>query len=430
MIKTWTVGIAVLALSAAPVMAEQSVSDVSMDNNVQEICFGLLDRGCDCGDSCDCGDACCKDSCAGGCDCGNACCGRGGVLGAIEGLSLAALLGMEGSDWDVGGWTQFGYHDDQTPLSVTRNDGGSFNDVPDGLQLQQQWIYLGKEADGSRGLDWGFRADVVYGTDAQKTQSNGNPGTQFDTPWDRGIYGWAMPQLYGEIAINDLSVKIGHFYTIAGYETVAAPQNFFYSHSLSMFNAEPFTHTGVLSTYTGFEGLTLYNGWTLGWDTGFANTNSGNNYIGGFAYDLRDWVTMTFITTYGNFGFRDGGDSNSTAYSLVFDVTLTDNLQYVLQSDTVDADDLPASATNPFIENDIFSINQYLIYQYNDLISLGTRIEWFKLGGTSHYEYTSGVNLHVLNNLVIRPEYRKDWSPAGGPAGNRETTGVDMILTY
>ena len=45
--------------------------------------------------------------------------------------------------------------------------------------------------------------------------------------FDHGIYGFALPQVYGEVAMGDLSVKMGHFFTIIGYEVVTAPDNFF-----------------------------------------------------------------------------------------------------------------------------------------------------------------------------------------------------------
>src|SRR5690606_10530387 len=134
-----------------------------------------------------------------------------------------------------GGWTQFGYHDSQTPLSSTYDDGGSFNDDSKNLHLHQQWFYIDRDADGSRGLDFGGRADFIYGTDAQKTQAFGNPPGVWDEDWDFGEYGWAIPQLYGEVAYGDFSVKIGKFFTIMGYEAITAPDNFFYSHALTMF---------------------------------------------------------------------------------------------------------------------------------------------------------------------------------------------------
>ena len=160
-----------------------------------------------------------------------------------------------------------------------------FNTRPHRVDRHQAWLFTEKVADGSKGIDFGYRADIMYGVDAAEAQSFGNnPGTwDYLHGWDRGAqFGWAMPQLYAQVAAGELDVIMGHFFTIAGYETVAAPKNFFYSHSLTMFNSEPFTHTGVLAKYKASPNVTYYGGWTLGWDTGFdefdppggANTNS------------------------------------------------------------------------------------------------------------------------------------------------------------
>jgi len=272
-----------------------------------------------------------------------------------------------------------------------------------------------------------------------------NSGT-FDASWDNGIYGWALPQLYGEVAMGDLSVKVGKFFTLVGYESVAAPQNFFYSRSLTAFNSEPFTHTGVLSTYTGFENLTLYGGWTLGWDTGFDQVGSGNTFIGGFSAGLTDNVNLTVINTYGNFGARDStvfpsgvvinnNPDDSYSHSVVFDVSLTNSLQYIFQTDYVSYDRVSAGTPG----NEQIGVNQYLIWQYNDIVSFGTRMEWWKsdtvtppaganLTRSSHYALTTGVNIKLLDNLIMRPEARKDWVP--GQGFDEDMVGCDMILTY
>lgn len=135
------------------------------------------------------------------------------------------------------------------------------------------------------------------------------------------------------VPVDQMSVQAGcvsrpvpatpNSFTMVGFDVVGAPDNFFYSHSFTMYNSEPFTHTGVLNaqldgpggpyaaagdifngeavldfgllagpgTYT----VTLpgnsvpvhpgssttefdvpgdcvpYTGWTLGWDSGFDN---------------------------------------------------------------------------------------------------------------------------------------------------------------
>lgn len=402
-IKKWTAGIAVLALAASPAFAVESVGQWNYDQQIEL-------TGCD--DFCcgyDCGDGCC--------DCGDGCgCGAG-----VAGFSLGSLLGLDNWGIDFGGWTQLGYHDEATLLTPV--GGASFNDTPDHINLHQQYFYIGRQADGSRGLDFGFRFDAVYGIDGPDTQSFGNdPGNfDFQGSFTRGDdnHGWALPQLYGEVAMGDFSVIVGHFYTLVGYEVVPAPDNFFYSHSLTQYNSEPFTHTGVLTTYEGIDGVTLYNGWTLGWDTGFDQLNAGSNYLGGFGVELSDSVNLTYITTYGNFGWIDNGGDDSYGHSVVLDANLTDNLEYVFQTDYLRTDNT---------DFDTFGINQYLFYGLSDRVRLGSRVEWWKADGVSFYEYTSGVNVRLADCLIWRPEYRQDWSPALDY--DEEIFGMDMILTY
>jgi hypothetical protein len=363
----------------------------------------------------------------GECGCADVCCDVGGDRG-IEGLSLAGLIGCEGTGLDVGGWTEGVYMDNNVPLSQAYNDLLSFDDVPDHFHLGQQWFYLGHAADGSNGLGLGGRIDVLYGTDAQKTQAFGNPGAgvpgfgSWDASLDHGEYGWAIPQAYGEIASGDLSVKVGKFFTPIGYEVIPVTGNFFRSHSYTMYNSEPFTHTGVLSTYTGFEALTLYGGWALGWDTGFDQLNSGNIGIGGFAAELAEDVTFTYMSTVGNFGWRDGGSDDSYMQSCVLTVGLTDNLQYIAQSDYLRTD-------NPGVSQfDTVGLNQYLIYKFNDFVSTGGRVEWWKADGVSFNQVTGGFNFHVLSNMIVRPEIRQDWAPGAGI--DEDTFLIDAIVTY
>lgn len=422
-IRTWKVGIAALALGASPALAD--TSGWSYDDNVSAVAFAS-----DCCDDVCCDDPCCSDDVA----CGDGCGGGGlfsgtGLGSGIEGLSLAGMLGIcEKSQWTVGGWSEAVYMDNNVPLSQAYNDLLSFDDVPDHLHLGQQWFYLGRNIDTSAGWDLGGRVDVLYGTDAQKTQAFGNPGAgvrnfgTWDASLDHGEYGWALPQAYLEVGAGDLAVKIGHFFTPIGYEVIPVTGNFFRSHSYTMFNSEPFTHTGALATYSGLENTTLYGGWALGWDTGFDQLNSGNIAIGGFAYNINDDVTFTYMNTYGNFGWRDGGDDNSYSHSMVLTAALTDNLQYIAQSDMIDT-------SNPGVsEFDTVGLNQYLIYKLNDVISTGGRYEWWKADGVSFNEVTGGFNIHLLDNLVLRPEARHDWAPGIGL--DEDSFLVDMILTY
>jgi len=80
-------------------------------------------------------------------------------------------------------------------------------------------------------LDWGFRGDVVYGTDAQKTQGFRRQRLGHKLGQRRLRVG--DPQAYVDVGYGDLLVRVGHFYTKMGYETVTATGNFFFSHALT-----------------------------------------------------------------------------------------------------------------------------------------------------------------------------------------------------
>lgn len=345
-----------------------------------------------------------------------------------------SLLG-EDSPFQIGGWTQIGYHD---------KSNGVFNTHPGDVNLHQQWLYAERVADGSDGLDFGFRFDAVYGVDGPNTQAFGNPpGTyDFDDSFTHGIYGWALPQVYGEVAYGDLSVKVGHFYTIIGYETVTAPDNFFYSHAFTFNFNEPFTHTGVLSTYNLNDDITLWNGWTAGWDTGFEDFNDGDdsdgsNYLGGVSVNLTDTMTAIWACTIGDFGVIGEGYMNS----YVFDWSIADDLNYVFQFDYLHTN--AASPVGGDGGTDSHSFNQYLFYTVNDWMTAGARGEIWTVEDQSYYECTLGLNLRPDPNVVIRPEVR--WQEGldatatgffdrqfGLPANNAGEAifGVDAILTY
>ena len=362
---------------------------------------------------------------------------KDGKIGGSCGAAPFELYPTDSMGIKIGGWTQFGYHN---RASVA--DG--FNTNPNRLNLHQQWFYVEREADGSCGLDWGFRFDVMYGIDADNTQSFGNNFGRWDyrNSFQHGEYGWALPQAYLEMAYGDLSVIAGHFYTTIGYEVVPAPDNFFYSHAFTMNNSEPFTHTGLLATYEWTDRLTLFAGWTLGWDTGFDRFGRGSNWLGGFSYALTDAVEFTYMSTYGDFGrfpfdepgtgnpLRTGSDNYS--HSIVLDVSITDRLNYVFQSDYLNVAELNTGAAFETI-----GINQYLIYTLNDCWAFGARVEWWRAGVptaplpvpmSSVNAATFGVNYRPHSNLVFRPEIKHEWVP--GEDFEQTIFGIDMVLTY
>ena len=438
-----------MAIAAAIAMLVNVGNLSAADNNVQQVSHCAA-ASCDCGApvcGCDTKDACCdsQDCCDsnGCCDSAGCGCGMGGMLSCsclpeCEHGEQWSLFGEVGN-WSAGGWTQLGYFTKALPL---------FNSYADKVQLQQQWFYARKrQSTPPRDSISADVFDYIYGTDGPDTQAFGIDNDHWDNGWDNGeAYGSAIPQLYLEAGYGDLSVKAGHFYTIIGYEVVQAPDNFFYSHAYTMYNSEPFTHTGVLATYEASEDVTVYGGWVAGWDSGFED--NGDAFLGGISVQVTDRLNVTYAAIGGRFGETRGityPNERGYMHSIVSQYTLTDKLSYIGQNDILIAD-----TENGDTARRTYDYNSYLLYQVNDCWGFGGRFEWYQNEGiytdpgetANIYAFTLGTNYKPTANIIIRPEIRWDSvfnRTAVAAAGNsvlenndssQTTVGCDAIFLF
>ena len=429
-----------------------------VNNDIQQVACA----DCDCGQPvCGCeapaeegccdaaSDACGCDS-AGGCDsCG---CGLGSCLDNMGCCDLGdpwTLFKTQPLGFTIGGWSNVGYHSSNNAGGGILSGGGApanFNNYDSNVQLQQQWLYAERIADGSCGLGFGGRVDYLYGTDAQDTQSFGIANSHWDNSWDNGNvtagYGNAMPQLYGEVAYGKTSVKVGHFFTIIGNEVVQATGNFFYSRQFTFYNSEPFTHTGALATHALNDSTTLYGGYVMGWDSGFED--NGDSYIGGFKRQVTDSFSVLYTTALGRFN-DDAASVNALErgqiQNLIFTTALSDKLTNIVQLDYLDTKD----ETNARVRKST-GINTYFIYRINDCVALGSRSEYYHwssgggppataVDGSELFNQTFGVNYKPHANVTLRPEVRwiNDIDQRGvneNFAKNKAIFGMDAIFTF
>ena len=414
-------------------------------NDIQLV---FCESNCDCGDSvCGCepvcdSDACDGDACDGGCD--SAGCGLDVGNGRLCD-SLADLVGFGdcclGDPWQLfgecnrisaGGWLQSGYQSDLQGFGLGTYERSNFNSYPEHLQLQQGWLFAERAIDASCGFDIGGRVDFLYGTDAQDVQAFGNSGgTGYDNSWDNGQhYGSALPQLYMEIGYGDLSVKVGHMFTDIGYESVAATNNFFSSHSFAFNIAQlSYTATGVVATYAGLDNVTLTGGWIEGINTGFED--NGDAFFGGVALDLTDRLDVSYNVIGGTLNAVDYND-RSYIHSVVAAYDVRCDLQYVMQTSLTEVSgDSDSSAVG---------ISNYLIKTVSDCMSVGARFEWLSCDNIALapsekldlYELTLGMNYRRCANLVFRPELRWDWIEGGSGGGitNQFSYATSAIMTF
>ncbi|MEX2175987.1 MAG: porin [Pirellulaceae bacterium] len=353
------------------------------------------------------------------------------------------------------GWNIYGFAN----VGAATNDDASFFNGPvtfadrSDAMLNQLYATVENTIDtGGCGWDVGGRVDLLYGSDYIFTQATGLETRDDGSPhWNGGpYYGLAMPQIYGEVGYNDLSVKLGHFYTPIGYEVVPATGNFFYTHSYTMQYGEPFTHTGALATYRWNERTNIIGGFVNGWDH-FDRENDTGAVIAGFTWNDGDAlsIALTGIASANEprnpLVLAPTLDTNRDMYSLVIGYQINDCWQYVFQNDMgYQREGSPFTAGTTSAE--FYGINQYLFYTMNDCWKFGGRFEWFRdddgarVGGIrannplpvggfagNFYETSVGANWTPHANLIVRPEVRYDWYD-GETLTGRQPFDTDSLL--
>ena len=270
--------------------------------------------------------------------------------------------------------------------------------------------------------------------------------------------------LYGEVGSQDLSLKLGHFSTIVGYEGVPAVGNFFYTQSYSDMFAGPFNHWGGLLTWRATDNLEFDGGLVNGWN-GLASPYSQANFLGRARVKNDDnSLASTFAIITGNEAndctplFQPAPvleSANRTRYSLLFEVRPSPRWEYVFhQWLGTQADALASGGAALWT-----GIDQYLYWSASRTWKWGARFEWFQdTNGTrvglnrpsnpshvplpgNYYSLTLGANWVPKANFLMRPAFR--WDFFGGPFGsntrlpsndsvstNQTMLGFDMIQKF
>lgn len=394
------------------------------------------------------------------------------------------LFGIRRSHWQFGGWLQQGITFNPDDPANGLNAPVLFNDQANDYQLNQFYLYMGREVrlDG-RNWDWGGQFDLNYGTDSRFVTVPGLERHDDRTrKWnsETSDYGLAVPQAYVELGTPlgpyGAVIRVGHFYALSGYESFAAPENFFYSHAYSFLYGQPFTHTGVIMSGKVNETTALSLGVTTGWDAFYDEVDQwGIRYA--YQKQFNDGRTVFSVTGHTgeeNTGVKDqsGNRRDSRNWiNLIWKQQLTNQFYYVLQGDYGRQDSAVVVLDNlnntvGFEDASWYGISQYWAYQMNSRWSYGLRVEWFRDDGNSrlglpvqyatggdafdggnYFAITGGLNYKPHQNILLRSELRWDASdlesnPAipGGVAGihafdNRSakdqlTIGLDAVVLF
>jgi len=296
----------------------------------------------------------------------------------------------EDSQWSTTGWI------DQSFVWNPYSPGDRFNgpvtwtDRSNDYQMQELWYGFGRvtKTDGC-GWDWGMRADAFYGTNYRWDTSAG-----FETNWGSNgtFYGIAVPNLYGEVAYNNWTVRAGRFVSPVGYYTVGSPNNFFPVIPYTYQYGEPFTHTGVWALYKFSDQFTLGGAVTHGWDD---TDNTGNPHGGGLitaTWTIDDQRSLAYVGVLGDepnaTGIHpktSGGIAQGTGFTgryfqtLVYTQKFSDSVMGVLQSDFGTQHDaiFDPNSGNPRTAK-WYGLNAYLYWNMTCRWQWGLNGEWFR----------------------------------------------------
>jgi len=337
----------------------------------------------------------------------------------------------------------------------------------------------------------GFRVDVMIGEDAKYLA---NPSVQSNSAQDSNYL--FLEQAYVQLRApvgNGWDFKVGKFASILGYEVMERPANMNITYGL-LYNQFPFWYTGVLSSYKFDEYLDgklgVANGansdnntTTSGGSDGVAllaalnvtapggNANWSHNFEYSTASENSTGNPETTTPTTQNALPSNVGSTTAAggAWTIIYNswgnwAPKFANDKLLLAFDTVLGNTAGANGYNstndPNTPNNTtwWGASAYAKYQFNDWFSLASRGEYFggdnlaKIGnglaannqdaGLSWWEYTITAGFNVIDNVLIRAEYRLDWgdnisgtstgtnagaSNSGGPA---HYAGAEVVYSF
>jgi len=400
-----------------------------------------------------------------------------GVLAAVTSLSLADSA-PEASAQDtkkmvqnnfvetaqkgikLSGYVDAGYSYNFTGASAGTSDVtgrmGSDTAAKGDFNLYAVKIALEKAMTSENKAQAGFRTDVMIGEDANYLINRGTTNNiSNDQQNSNSLF---LEQAYVSIRApvgNGWDFKVGKFVSILGYEVIERPANMNTTYGL-LWQQMPLYYTGVLSSYKFDDYLDGKLGVVNGSQTDNNTTTGGGgdgcavlaalnvtapggnaNWSNNFQYSSNNDNQTYLGTTASSTSTAEENNSTGSGNAFIYNSWgnwapkfANDKLLFAFNAllgvaNAKEAGEASAGGTT------WFGAGAYAKYQFNDWFSLCSRGEY--LGGNnpeklinannqnlSLWEYTITAGFNVIDNLLIRAEYRLDW---GNDSVNNIETG-------
>jgi Putative beta-barrel porin-2, OmpL-like. bbp2 len=363
------------------------------------------------------------------------------------------------------GWIESGFTANADSPNDNQNFGRLFDDRSNEFVMNQAVITAERALDPKVGFDWGFKLQLMFGTDARFIHSLG----LLDHAMGSSLYQPDIPEAYLSLHLPILTdggvdVKLGKFVTLEGAETIDPRTNAFYSHTYIFNFGIPFNHTGALFTLHATKWLDLMAGVTRGVNISIDDNNDAPAFHGGVGLNFNEGKIVVAAATH--IGPETSHNDHDLRYLNTITTTckITDKLTSITDINYAHDDGADADA---------YGVAQYLTYAINNRIAAKVRGEIWRDdkgfyaaqfadphdpiralggeptidprtvggGGTTYGALTFGLDIKPpvpkpLSGLTIRPELRADHSFSDTRPFNDSsddtmfTAAIDVILGF
>ena len=342
----------------------------------------------------------------------------------------------------------------------TDHSGNTFvlqTEQPTNWKLNQLWF--GARRDLTSRFDWGFQADFGYGTDPRYAQNWGDQS--FDYTWGSGDYFATFAQLFATVGTKELFVKVGKFAGGFSHDGLAAPREFFYSHS-NICYGRPLTASGVAVEWKPNQKWTFSGAWLAGTFNSFENPYNDNGFLGKATYHFTKDVSLSYHIFYNDRGARPGANNGFLECHniLILRWKLSPKWFYMGEVAYNDGKVYDPAGFPPGTKlgSHSFGVNNHLIYTVNQKLSVGFRGEYHHAHGTTFdsrgitftapgnggqggdiWSATFAAHYKINPKTTFRPELRYDYAdysngyrPFGGDRSKKDQIcgGVSLIVVF
>jgi len=325
--------------------------------------------------------------------------------------------------------------------------------------------------------DWaaGYRADLIFGQDAQqlgRAEGSGSPffDKEENSAGDKtpDAYGLYVEQSYVAFRVpigNGIDFKFGRFVSLSGYEVIESPANLNFSRGLLFTFATPIGHTGLLGSYRFNDAFDAQLGLVNGWNT-WADDDADPSIVARVGWRNPSGTASLGVSGYyGQTRFVDSAYDSATTMSgprwFVDAVANIKPTEKVLLGVEALIGDQEGNDTKLDAHNTWWGVAGYVKVQVSDKVSLAGRAEYLHdsngyLFDDSHgtfdsihedndspikvYSLTGTVNFDVWKNMLLRLECRYDQAttsklsgadnPPFDPENGQVTFAVDAVYSF